>query len=108
MCSGKGLIHSPSLSRVRERGQFRGGVEMALMVAPQGRGRAASPAQALGGDMAGGTGSRVMNSRDGALPGRRERPQRVCEDQPEGPPCWAPGPTPAGLGGGTTLACLAR
>lgn len=47
MCSGKGLIRSPSLSRIRERGQFRGGVEMALMVGPQGRGRAARPAQAL-------------------------------------------------------------
>ena len=57
MCSGKGLIHSPSLSRVREWGQFRGGVEMALMVAPQGRGRAASPAQALGGTRLGARGA---------------------------------------------------
>ena len=38
-------------------GQFRGGVEMALMVAPQGRGRAASPAQALGGTWLGARGA---------------------------------------------------
>ena len=48
VCSGQGLIHSPSLSRVRVRGQFQGGVEMALPVGPEGRGRAARPAQALG------------------------------------------------------------
>lgn len=27
-----------------------------------------------------------MNSRDGVLPGRRERPQRVCEESTRGPP----------------------
>lgn len=57
MCSGQGLIRSPSLSRVRVRGQFLGGVEMALTVGPQGRGRTTRLAQALGGAWPGSRGA---------------------------------------------------
>lgn len=57
MCSGQGLIRSPSLSRVRVRGQFLGGVELALTVSPQGRGHATHPAQALGGAWPGAQGA---------------------------------------------------
>lgn len=59
-----GLIRSPSLSRVRVRGQFLGGAEMKLTVGPQGRGHAHPPSTGLGGCLAG-TGSRVVNGRDG-------------------------------------------
>ena len=107
VCSGQGLIHSPSLSRVRVRGQFQGGVEMALLVGPQGRGRAARPAQALGWPCGGGTGSRVMNSRDGAGRGRRGLRESV-RRHPKGPPRWVLRPPPARLGGGTMLTCPAR
>lgn len=99
---GQGLIHSPSLSGVRVRGQFQGGVEMAPTVGPQGRGHAARQAQALGWP-----GGGLMNSRDGAGRGRRG-PRESVRRHPEGPARRAPGPSPAGSGGRTTLTCAAR
>lgn len=85
VCSGQGSSAPPSLSRVRVRGQFLGGVEMALTVGPSGKGSRHPPSTGLG---VPGRGDREpgRERQDGVTAREAERSQRVCEESAKGPP----------------------